>query len=154
MTITMRVEHPPPDNSPLRRFQWTRAAVLWLDEVGPVVRAALKEAAPVGKGPRAGRLRDSIRYQRFTQIGTSARGEFTANTPYATYVIKGTRAHRITAKAARTLRWESGGQTHFARSVMHPGTKPNHFAENTMRAQEPYVRQRFAAVMRKELGGL
>lgn len=152
MTVTMRFNTTQLDDSPLRRFQWTRAAVRWLDDVGPTVRTALKNASPVGKGPRAGRMRDSIRYQRVVQPSSGVRGEFTANTPYATYVIKGTRAHRITAKAARTLRWQSGGQTHFARSVMHPGTKPNHFVETTMQAQLPHVQQRFSAIMREELG--
>ncbi len=139
---------------PLRRFRWTAAAARWADEVGPVVRAGLKATAPVGKGQRAGRLRDSIRYQRATQVGRSVRAEFTANTPYARYVVSGTRPHRITAKAARALRFEQGGAVRFARSVWHPGTKPNDFAAFTMRNMLPMVQARYTAIMREELTGL
>ncbi|PJH69208.1 hypothetical protein CVR96_27540 [Salmonella enterica subsp. enterica serovar Typhimurium] len=39
----------------------------------------------------------------------------------------GTKPHKISAKTANALKFEVGGNTVFAKSVMHPGTKPMPF---------------------------
>jgi hypothetical protein len=78
----------------LRLPELTSQMVLFADETAVEVLAALHAEAPVGKAtedPRAGtpgRLRDSIRFARHTQIG---RVEMTWWTPvpYAKYVVKG-----------------------------------------------------------------
>jgi Bacteriophage HK97-gp10, putative tail-component len=123
-------------DSPFARFSWTRAAVEWADEAGPMALAALKAEAPVGKtdlsGRKGGRLRDSIRYERETAVG-SVTMIFTANVPYAGYVIEGTGPHVISASAARFLRYEgSDGQFTYSRQVQHPGTKANPFPERAL----------------------
>ena len=57
-----------------------------------------------------------------------------ARTPYAGFVERGTKAHKITAKNAKALAWggsrrltgtlrSGSAPTHFAVSVNHPGTK-------------------------------
>lgn len=136
MSLTIELAGDNPADSPFARFSFTKAAVEWADEAGPMVREALKAEAPVAKtsldGRKGGRLRDSIRYERETGPG-SVTMVFTANVPYAGYVIGGTGPHVISASAARFLRYEgTAGQVLFSRSVQHPGTKANDFPERAL----------------------
>lgn len=152
MTLTMTVSGSTPG---LDRFSWTRAAVAWADTVGPIGRKALKQRAPVGKGERAGRFATSIRYYRRTSAGTSVTVRYTANTPYARWVIEPTKPHRIEAKAARYLHWVDGNGTHhFRKWVMHPGTKGNDFAERTAKLYRPVAAAAYKRIMLEALGGL
>jgi HK97 gp10 family phage protein len=144
---------------PRKQFVWLRAAVKWADEVGPAVRTALKANAPVGQGPRAGRLRDSIRYQR-TTTGASVSITFNAYTPYARYVIEGTRPHAIYPVAARYLHFKgrSGGDVFVgprgsSAHVNHPGTKANPFNRRAMQEMRPYLQATYTRIMREEIGG-
>lgn len=45
--------------------------------------------------------------------------------PHALFVHWGTRPHKIAPKKKGVLRWGAGGIFHFARSVNHPGNKPD-----------------------------
>jgi hypothetical protein len=145
-------------NSPFARFSWTRAAVTWADEAGPLCLAALKAEAPVGRttldGRKGGRLRDSIRYERETAVGTVTMA-FTGNTPYAGYVIDGTGPHTITASAARFLRYQGfDGQATYSRSVQHPGTKANPFPERALGGvATEKLQEWFADAMRESAEG-
>lgn len=146
------------DDNPLRRFSWTRAAVSWADEAGPLVRTALKAKAPVGKAQpggrnRPGRLRDSVRYQRTTAVG-GVQVFFLANVPYTPYVIGGTRPHPIAAKAARSLHWVGPQGDMFARSVHHPGTKANPFNERAVFPLTEVLRDMFKAAIEASMEGL
>lgn len=136
----------------LARFQWQKAAVKWADTVGPIGRTALKARAPRGKGDRAGRFADSIRYQRKT--GRTVEVMYTANTPYARYVIEPTRPHTIVARAARYLHWvDSSGRDQFRKQVRHPGTPGNPFHLSTMRHYVPVAQAAYTRIMREALGG-
>lgn len=152
-----------PHESPmLRQFNWNRTAVAWADTVGPIGRTALRARAPrsnasqrpPGTGRRSGRFAMSIRYQRKSQGGTLVQVIWTANTPYAKWVIDPTRPHVIRAKAARSLRFKAGGQIVFATKVRHPGTKGNPFAVTTMRHFEPVAQGAYTRMMREALGGM
>lgn len=139
-------------SDPLRAFAWRRAATVWADETGVIVREALKNAAPVGQGPDAGRLRDSIRYLRRTGEGSVVL-EFTARTPYAKYVIDGTRPHIIRARTARYLHWvDRSGRDRFAKQVNHPGTQPNRFPERTIGPLLPVIQRRYTQIVTDSLG--
>jgi hypothetical protein len=141
--------------SALGRFKWQAAAVRWADTVGPIGRTALRARAPRGKGQRAGRFAMSIRYARRSTGGLSVEVRYTANTPYARYVIEPTRPHKITAKAARRLHFvDAQGKDHFPVSVNHPGTKGNDFHLRTMRAYVPVAQGAYTRIMRESLGGL
>lgn len=49
--------------------------------------------------------------------------------PYASFVDGGTKAHEIKARRGKSLRLEGGsGAVTFARTVRHPGTRPDGFA--------------------------
>ena len=156
MTFVMEFNAPGGGTSPLERFSWTKAATTWADEVGPIVRTALKDKAPVGKGERPGRLRDAIRYERQTNLGEGqVTLAFVAPTPYTRFVIDGTRPHLITAKAARALHWvDEAGRDQFRRSVKHPGTKENPFPERAVFPLTGVLHERFRAAIEAGMEGL
>jgi hypothetical protein len=150
MTLRMSVSH----SGKLRlsnsgssgRFDWQRAARVWADEATLLVRGALENQAPVGKGPDAGRLRDSIHAVR--RVGaTSVTIEFYATAPYTRFVLDGTQPHVIRAVRARYLHWvDAGGQDRFAKQVNHPGTRPNRFPQRALAMVLPAVQHRYAAI--------
>lgn len=85
---------------------------------------------------RTGRLRASVRLDRRTSGGRYASAdeaitsyEVSANTPYAGYVIYGTRPHIIRVKTAKVL---TDGKNFFGPVVHHPGTKPNNFLQKAL----------------------
>ncbi len=157
MTFTMEFDAGKLADSPLARFSWARAATTWADQAGPLVRDALKKEAPVGKGDRAGRLRDAIRYERADLEGLVTL-RFDAHVPYTPYVLDGTRPHLITAKAARALRWQwyghAPGAIAFAKSVHHPGTKANPFNERAVFPLTGVLRELFQAAIEEAMEGL
>lgn len=68
-----------------------------------------------------GRLRNSIKFEEKGNsfiIGT--------NVDYAPQVEEGTSPHEITPKNAQALKFKAGGETIFAKRVMHPGTEGHH----------------------------
>lgn len=131
----------------LPAFDWTRRAVDWADRVGPMMAAGMKRAAPVGKGPGAGRLRDSIMYSRKTGIGELSI-EYTTNVPYAPYVIHDTRPHEIHATAALALHWlDARGGDMFAKFVHHPGTHANRFPQRAADEQAEWMRAEWRRTM-------
>jgi HK97 gp10 family phage protein len=157
MTIEMAFSYPS-GGAPMSRFNWMRTAVGWADEAGPMMRTALKAEAPVGTGPRSGRLRTSIRYERNVRAG-SVTMTFTANTPYAKYVLEGTREHDIYPVAARYLHFigKRGpvfvGPRGSGAHVHHPGTKPNPFPQRALGPMEPMLQRTFRQALETALGG-
>lgn len=73
---------------------------------------------------KTGHLKRSI-HSDFYNGGLS--GEVSTNVEYAWFVEHGTRPHKITATNAKALKFNIGGDTVFAKSVMHPGTRPQPF---------------------------
>lgn len=140
MTLGIRISRSGPN--PFQRFQWTRAAMSWADATGPVVRSALKAAAPVAPVD-GGRLRDSIRYARRTRLGRVTL-EFSASAPYTRFVLDGTPPHIIRARTSRYLHWaDTAGQNRFAKQVNHPGTKPNPFPRRALTPLMPAIQSAF-----------
>lgn len=125
MTVTLKYEWR--GDKPLDHFDAMKIFTAWADDVGPTVRTALKAKTPVVTG----RMRNSERYSRTGSSG-GIRLEFTAYTPYAGYVIGGTRPHIIRPRAARALHWTSGRGEVFASIVHHPGNKPNDFPKQVL----------------------
>jgi len=105
---------------------------------------------------RTGQLRSGIVARFLNSGGNSVLWEILSPAPYSEFVENGTRPHDIWPKAAHglkgplrngqtrratgrgphehivgrgiALRWVSGGVTHFASMVHHPGSKPYPFA--------------------------
>ena len=55
-----------------------------------------------------------------------------SDNPVAAFIEHGTRPHTIAARNARALRFNTSGGVVFARSVQHPGTKPNPVLGNAL----------------------
>lgn len=135
----------------LRRFEWAAVANPWADVVGPVVKAVIKEQAPVSpQGPNAGRLRDSITYEKKTGAA-SVTMTYATGVPYARYVVDGTVPHLIEPRAAKALHWVDRSGDHFARLVHHPGTRPNPFARRAMEMMLPFIQRTFRDSVLKAL---
>ncbi len=60
--------------------------------------------------------------------------------PLGSFILEGTHAHIISARNAMALRFEVGGRIVFAKSVQHPGTKPNRFTSRAYRQWLPEAR--------------
>jgi hypothetical protein len=86
--------------------------------------ARLQETSPVVSS----RLRDSFLWN-VDSGPTKVTGRIVNDTPYAEYVVEGTRPHEIRAVNARALSfyWPKAGTVVHAKSVQHPGTTPNPF---------------------------
>lgn len=59
--------------------------------------------------------------------------------PVASMIHQGTKAHAIFPKNRKRLRWATGGGFAFAKGVWHPGTKPDPFLYDALRAKEERI---------------
>jgi hypothetical protein len=66
--------------------------------------------------------------------GGDFQGVINSRHPATLYVIGGTRPHVIRPVRARALKFTVGGSTVYAKIVMHPGTQPNNFLRDALRA--------------------
>jgi hypothetical protein len=90
------------------------------------------EAEAIRRAP--GSMGHTIRAQIRRGPGGDFQGVINVRHPAALYVIGGTRPHVIRPVRARALRFTIGGQVVYAKAVMHPGTKPNDFLRQALRA--------------------
>lgn len=127
-----------------------KALAKWETEVAPAILTEIRRRAPVGQDVGAGRLRDSFSVQRL-RTGGGITARFVSSVPYADYVEKGTRPHKIEPKHAGALHWEASGESVFARSVNHPGTKANPFVERAVKSMEPMMREALRLNVEEEL---
>lgn len=101
--------------------------------------AAVRRAAPVGE---TGRLRSAVALTvrdsrgRFTSgagLGPAvASFTISVRVPYAGFVVRGTRAHRIVSHGNYPLRNRRSGRV-FGRAVNHPGARANDFITPAMK---------------------
>jgi hypothetical protein len=128
------------------RFDWPAAARAWGAEVAPPAEGMMRAHAPF----RTGRMRSGIS-SRTEEGDGSLMVVLYATAPYTPFVVGGTGPHAITARNARALRWAGRGGigVSFARSVQHPGTKPDDFPETAMAAITPMVLSRFVAAVKE-----
>lgn len=148
MTLTVKVTGA--RSSPIAGFQWELAARQWISQAEPLIAERLRQAAPVGQGPGAGRLRDSIRSEHVVSAASVVL-TFTANVPYAGFVVEGTAAHDIRPRNAQILHWSGPGGSVFAHLVHHPGTRPDPFAERAVRPIEGDVLALLEAAVAEQL---
>lgn len=137
------------------RFDWPRAAAVWAAEAGPLARAAVRSRAPVSKqaaqrGRTPGTLRDSIASRSEGGAGQMLVVLYSTDR-VARFVIGGTRPHPIAARNASALHWQDASGDRFARSVRHPGTRPNPFPERALKPLEPVLMERFARAAKEAM---
>lgn len=134
-------------NPPLDHFEAMKVFIEWGDDIGPYIRSILKERTPVVTG----RMKESERYAR-NGFADGVRLEWRAYTPYAKYVIDGTKPHVIEAVASRYLHFWWHGQEMFLKRVHHPGNDPNDFPRQVFDAVKDEVvanlKQRIDAALR------
>ena len=107
------------------------------DPYGPVGRhmfvrgRAIVAAAKAQVGVKTGRLRNSIHMRQERSIGGQT---MTIGSPlsYAYAHHEGTKPHIITPSSSEFLRFTSRSRIVYARSVRHPGTKPNKFLADNL----------------------
>jgi hypothetical protein len=111
--------------------------------LGQAIRQSADEAASYAREnhdyqDRTGALTNSIGadgpFGSFS--GGDLRATVSAGAPYALYVEKGTRAHKIRPKYRGALRWPVEGGYAFAGEVNHPGTDPMPFIQTAVDATE------------------
>ena len=147
--MSMRVTVSKPRRSPFGPYRAKTIAATWAAEISPLITAALKEKAPVAK-EHGGRLRDSIRHVQVDTPG-GVTLTFTANVPYAKWVLDGTSPHEIRPKTKQALFWP--GAAHPVAVVNHPGTKPNDFPLRAITPLIPEIQARYKRIAVDELGG-
>jgi hypothetical protein len=140
-----------PGSARLSKFQWAVRAAAWSEEIGPQVAEAIRQAAPVGRGPGAGRLRDATRYRSGGAGAGMVRLEFYADgVTYVPFVLYPTRAHDIVPRNAKALHWSPpGGGDVFARRVHHPGTRGNNYPPRAAGAMRAQIVESFKAAFEK-----
>jgi hypothetical protein len=91
------------------------------------------EAEAIRRAP--GSMGRTIRAQVRRGPGGEFQGVVNVRHPAALYVTGGTRPHRIRPRRpGGVLRFTVNGQVVFARYVNHPGTQPNDFLKQALRA--------------------
>lgn len=95
------------------------------------VRRAEAEAIRTAPGSVGQHIRASIQHGP----GGEFRGVIRSSHPASIYLVNGTRPHMIfPRRPGGVLRFTVGGQVVYARFVSHPGTKPNHWLRDSLRA--------------------
>lgn len=112
-----------------------------LAEGARVIKSGLIRRTPKG---RTGRMRRGWH----TRVAGDDAVIITNTEPYAGYVDQGTRPHLIVPRNAKALAFRIGNRMVFARSVHHPGTKPQNIVSRTLSED----RSRFEAAMRNAMG--
>lgn len=139
--------------SRMEAFNATLRMVGWADKTGLLMEHELKAQAPTDKRGRAGagRLKNSIHYQRRTSIGKIVL-TFHSDDPAARWVIDGTRPHPITPNGTGHLALhfpDASGEMIFRNHVQHRGSHANPFHEKALERMLPVINSSFAALFER-----
>jgi hypothetical protein len=113
-------------------INYTRLRYILNSPAGPVGREMKKRAEIARTFARAkvGKETGMLAMSLYIEHSTAINGQHLrigSNLPYALYHHEGTRPHLIHARGAEVLRFTNRGRVVYARTVMHPGTKPNRY---------------------------
>lgn len=150
----------PPFRDKRGRFQAAEAALNRERQavIASEARRFLRYAREEAPGRRYPRQLDVATFMQGTHLGF----HLTGPEPLSTFILKGTRPHRIAPRRARALRFfwprigaaavvprQAGFRTHFRGGVLwigkgyvnHPGTRPNRFVGRAFRRWLPGARK-------------
>jgi hypothetical protein len=133
------------------KFDWKAASESWAGSVAPTALSSMRMRSPVGAGRGAGALRQGISSRLEPSPGRMWIVLY-GTAPYLPYVLGGTRPHVIAARNAKALRWipnRGHGSPVFAKSVRHPGTKPNDFPEKAIKPLKDLILRSFADAVKE-----
>jgi hypothetical protein len=105
----------------------SRSGIVGRDLSNRATRVQL--AAKAQAGVRTGMLKRDITK---SWIGRGLSIRLGSSRKYALMHHEGTRPHVIRPKHAKALRFVKDGQVVFAKSVQHPGTRPNHYLTDNL----------------------
>lgn len=83
-------------------------------------------------GVKSGRLQRSIRIYNHKRIRDGQQMYIGSSVPYALMHHNGTKKHMIFPKKRSYLKFRKGAVFVYARSVNHPGTKPNRYLKDNL----------------------
>lgn len=127
--------------------------------VDSAVYSATKEATELVKSRYKEEINKKTGETERTIGSIIARGVFSASgyvgsdSPVATYLEYGTRAHEITARAGGALRFVVDGREVFARRVHHPGTPAYRPLLRATDSAEPFVNEIYERAIAEALSG-
>lgn len=82
-----------------------------------------------------GSMKEGIRASIESGPDGEFRGRIKSTHPASIFVVNGTRPHKIfPRRPGGVLRFEVGGRVVYAQYVSHPGTRPNDFLRDALRA--------------------
>lgn len=93
----------------------------------------MRRAEETARRLAPGTMKDGLS-SRVEKTGDEWTGFLTSSHPATIYVISGTRPHVIRPVRAQALRFTVGGRVVYAKIVHHPGTRPNDFMAEALRA--------------------
>lgn len=118
------------DRTRVQRMLRLPGGIVYRDMTRRLLRV---EAEAVRRAP--GSMGTTIRAQIRSGTGGDFEGVISVNHRAAIYVTAGTRPHMIRPRRpGGVLRFTVGGRVVYAKYVMHPGTKPNSFLKDALRA--------------------
>ena len=125
--------------------------------VAPAFRqqvAGFRSAVRANTPRRTGLLSRSISMQ-FGSDNISARVFADASiSPYAGFVVAGTKRHDIFPSERKALRWATSGGFAFAKHVTIPARRPNSFIRRTWREyRKAFTRKLLDSMLRIAMGG-
>ena len=133
------------------KFDWPAASRAWAADIEPGALQLMKAHSPVGAGPTAGNLRQSIA-SRLEESPGQMWVVLYGTVSYLPYVLGGTRPHLIQARNTRALAVlmnRGHGPQVIRRSVNHPGTKPNDFPERAIAPMKSVIMQSFVDAVKE-----
>lgn len=120
-------------NQAATRDAGNRAGLTLVNQLSRRVAETARAEAPA----RTGFLRNSIRPAPATIVGNKIVGGVEAHAEYGIFVHQGTKPHMIYPRKAKALRFTIGGRTVYAKSVRHPGTRPQPFLLTALNKEAP-----------------
>lgn len=97
-----------------------------------IIRLAAADAR-VNSPVDTGRMAQAIKEDPIVSLSPfRVVGGITSHAPYSVFVHQGTAPHVIRPRNASALRFKVGGETVFASSVNHPGTRARPFLTNAV----------------------
>lgn len=120
-------------NQSATREAGTRAGLKLVNDLSRRTADTARGRAPA----RTGFLRNSIRPDPATVTGDRIVGGVTAHADYGIFVHEGTKPHMIYPRKAKALRFTMNGKTVYAKSVRHPGTRPQPFLLTALNMEAP-----------------
>jgi hypothetical protein len=104
-----------------------------VDTISRAVLAEAQRTVPVRSGVLLATLR-----RESGRTGTGMYWDVIAGarglTPYLGFILNGTPPHIIRPRRRKSLRFIQNGQVRFAKSVHHPGSRPQPFLQRALRA--------------------